>query len=248
MVLPLPAPGRTNTTALLDNHPSDHNTLVDAINEVNADLQDALLSANYRVYNTLADRNADVTAHIEGMLAWSISERTLSIWHGEWTVIFEPFIAFTPHLWIGSTEFRNVTPTSGTAYQSGYRHEFGKCAFYIAARFGQLGPSETGVLSVMPPLRPTNTGSGPAGSGYAVVPDLGAVGGMSVGFNGTTSLPAPSDGTPLVQGQLAIVMPGTGGLLDRADMGSGSGSIGGGNPGEFDVFLSGFYPLYGFVV
>lgn len=244
----LPPPGRSNVTTLLDSHPADHNAIVDGLNGLGLRVDALETAAQYRVYDTLADRDADISAHVDGMLTWAISERTVAVWNGEWTVLAEPFTAFSPHLWIGTLEFNNVTPTSGTAYQSGFRRMFGSCEFYIAARFGELGPSQSGNLIVMPPVRPTDTGSGPFGNAYCVVPEDGAVGGMSGAFNGSAAQPAPSNGDPLVIGQLAIAMPGTGGLMDRGDMGSGNGSISGGNNGEFDVFMSGRYPMFGFVV
>src|SRR4051794_39854794 len=111
----LPPPGRTNVTTLFDNHPADHDALVDALNGLGVRIDDLETAAQYRTYATIADRDADTSAHILGMITWAISERTLAVWNGEWDVLNEPFIAFSPKLWIGGTGMANVTPTSGTA-------------------------------------------------------------------------------------------------------------------------------------
>src|SRR5262249_54332070 len=145
----IPAPGRTNATPLFDNHPADHNTIVDALNSVANRVDDLETSAYYRVYANKAARNADTSAHVTGMLTWPAAEATLPIWEGAWTILPEPFRPFPPPLWVGTTEFAlGATPSCG------YRHVYGSCQFYISANWGVLGPGQTGDISMLPPLIP----------------------------------------------------------------------------------------------
>lgn len=219
MVLPLTPPARTNATTLLTNHPGDHNLIVDAINEVDANLDLALSRANYRIYPTKADRNADTGAHVEGMLAWCISERQLALWHGEWQILLMPYTPFVADCYIGTSHLAPVGPPPG--YQSGWRLSYGVVEFSIGHRYGQLAPPPaqpaTAVLYCSPPIPPD--GQGGFGNAYVVGLDgLGAVGGFGGAYNPT---------------QLSIVMPGTAGLMKRQNLGT-DGS-------EIDVFMNGFY-------
>jgi hypothetical protein len=248
----LPPPGRTNTTLLHDLHPDDHNVIVDAINGVDVALAAAVAAGHYRIYFSLAERDADTAARVDGTLAWAAVEGVLAVWRVEaWLTLFEPLIDFEPHLWIGTAEFDNVIPVATPPYRSRYRHEFGVCRFWIAARFGSLGAGATGTLAIQAPLPPAvytvtivtpeetftdEVSSGAFGTAYAVTGDHGAIGGIGGVYDGTVTLLGASGA-----GQLAIVMPDTGGLMDDTDMGGGASSIVGGNPGEFDVFMAGAY-------
>jgi hypothetical protein len=219
MTLPLPAPGRVNATPLADNHPSDHDVIVDSVNELWADLNDALDAARYRTYDTVADRDADTGAHVEGTLAWATSERVLAIWHGEWQVLTQPFTPFVPRCFFGDTEMRALGPPP--PYQTGYRLSYGVVEFSIGHRFGQIADpplmDPTDILMVLPPVPPD--GQGGFGTAYVVdVTGVGAVGGMGGVYNPT---------------QLSIVVPGFGGLLRRSDLGPAGGNI--------DVFMNGTY-------
>ena len=220
MSLPMTPPARTNATPLFDLHPADHNYIVTAINEVNAELTLALGDANYRVYPTVEDRDADTSAHVEGMLSWVISQRQLSVWHGEWEVFFMPYTPFTPQCFIGENELAPIGPPP--AYQSGYRLSYGVVEFSVAHRYGVLkDPPEQNdddILFVVPPIPPD--GQGGFGNAYVADPDLGVVGGIGGAFN---------------VDQLAIVMPGAvlPGLMTRLELGN-SGN-------EIEVFMNGFY-------
>jgi hypothetical protein len=221
----LPPPGRTNTTTLFDNHPGDHNQIVDSLNLV-AGRVDALENAAYmRVYSNIAARNADTSAHIEGMLSWAAGDQTLAVWHGAWWILEEPFHAFTPRLWIGTVEFAlGATPVTG------YRHSYGSCQFYISANWGVLGPGvTTGDISMLPPITPDPAANGGFGSMY-VSPMAATAPVVGLGlFNGTTTL----SGAPHA-GQLAIGSPLDGRLLNRNDLPPN---------GNFNCYASGFYPI-----
>lgn len=222
--LHLTPPGRSNATTLLNNHPDDHNLIVDAINDISDFLNDVTGRATYRVYDTVTARNADTDAHIEGMLTWAVSERQMAVWHGQWFILFQPFTAFTPRLFIGTAELRPLGPPP--PYQTGYRLSYGVVEFSIGHRFGQIPDSAgTDILYVMPPTNDAGAiiappdGQGGFGTAYLVdITGNGAVGGMGGVYNPT---------------QLAIVVPGTGGLLRRSDLGPAGG--------EIDVFLNGSY-------
>lgn len=251
----LPPPGRSNTTLLHDLHPEDHNEIVDAINALDTASSAVEATNAYRIYASTVLRNADATAHVPGMLSWvGGTEATLAVWESDgWHTLVQPTVNFNPRLWIGTAELTFV-PVTG--YVSTYRNEGGLCRFRISARFGGLAGASPGTLALMAPLPPmvgsftyiaepdpgvpefiTGTvSSGTFGMAYAVVPDLGAIGGIGGVYDGTVTLSGASGA-----GELAIVMPGTAGLMERADMGSGTGSIAGGAPGEFDVFLAGVY-------
>lgn len=218
-VLPITPPNRTNATALLNAHPGDHNLIVDAINEVDDELNVALSRANYRIYDTVALRNADVTAHVEGMLSWAVSERQLCIWHGEWQVLLMPYTPFIPRCFIGDDELAAIGPPPG--YQSGWRLSYGIVQFSIGHRFGQLAAppthEPTDIVYILPPILPD--GQGGFGNAYVVdVTDVGAVGGMGGVYDAL---------------KLAIVMPADQGLLNRSHLGA--------DGGEIDVFMNGFY-------
>jgi hypothetical protein len=186
----------------------------------------------------LAARNADATAHVNGMLAWAVSERVLAIWDTGWSILYEPFIPFQPRLWVGGVEYAYVPhPPSGGApgYNSGYRHEFGSCNFYIAARFGDMGAAAPNdLIYIMPPLPPAADSVGPFGSAVVVsINSIGQVAGAGV-FDGKV---APALAGATVQGHLSMSMPGTKGLLRAGDLAP---------DGEFDIFWSGFYPTDSF--
>lgn len=251
----LPPSSRANSTLLHDLHPEDHDAIVDAINQVVAAQAGLADAGRYRIYTTVAARNADTSAEVDGMLAWAGTDGVLAVWHSTWQTLFEPLIDFTPRLWIGTAELANVTPVVTPPYRSRYRHEFGMCRFWIAARFGSLGAGATGTMAIMCPLPPAiytvtivtgppghettytdDVSSGAFGMAYAVTGDHGAIGGIGGVYDGTITLTgAPS------AGELAIVMPGTAGLMTDVHMGGGSSSIAGGSPGEFDVVMAGIY-------
>lgn len=227
----LPRPGRSNVTTLFDLHPADHNALVAAINSLHAGVDGWVSTIHLVRYVTDADREADM-GQPEGTLSWVVSSRTLSVKYGDaWLTLTQPRQVFTPRCWLGGTEQVSV---STATYESTFSQEFGLCYFNICARFNFVAGS-TGVLSVLPPLQPEDDIAAPFQNAYVVVPDLGAVGGMGGGWNGTTPLAgAPYDG------QLAVVMPGGDGLLDQGHMGDLTGD-------HFDVFMAGCFPLLGFV-
>lgn len=224
MTLPMTPPGRVNATALLDNHPTDHDDIVAAVNELWSGLTDVLTAARYRTYDTVTDRNADTGAHVEGTLAWATSERVLAIWHGTWEVLFQPFTPFVPRMFIGAIELRPLGPPP--PYQTGYRLSYGVVEFSIGHRFGEIPDgTSTDIVYLMPPTDNTGAiiappdGQGGFGTAYLVdITGVGAVGGMGGVYNPT---------------QLSIVMPGTTGLLTRANLGATGGQV--------DVFMNGAY-------
>lgn len=242
----LPPPGRVNGTPLYNDHPDDHNVVVDAINALHAGFLTYQDTIHLVVYPDLATMYADASQP-EGTLGWALGAygsayAALAVYDPNtfgWVIITEPMHLFTPRAWIGGTEL-TLVPTTG--YQSKMRQDFGYCWFMIRARFGGLNTiSGSGVFAVMPPIAPTTVGAGPFQMAYCVVPTLGAIGGIAGAFDGNNvSVPAlPGASVP---GHLACVMPGGGGLMDRGDMGPGTPG------GQFDVFMSGFYPILGFVV
>jgi hypothetical protein len=247
----LPPPARTNTTPLYDNHPDDHNVMVDAVNQLAAGVGTYVSTIMLKVYADIATRQIDEPP--EGTLGWAVAEGNLAIYHShtlgsgavssEWIVLRETMQDFTPRCWIGAAEQTYVPVTddgTGQPYQSRFRQDFGYCFFSVQARFSGLTSGQSGDLAVMPPLQPTGltTGgavlSGPFSVAYVVVPTTGAIGGVGGAWNGSDVLTGSAH-----PGKLAIVMPGTQALLDRSEMGSGSGT--------FDVIMAGSYPLDGFV-
>ena len=236
----LPPPGRTNATWLHDLHPENHNALVDAVNQLAARLPEVWDNIHLVVYADDGVRDGD-TGQGDGTLAWTVTEGTLAIAEGgAWTVLLSRMQTFDPRAWIGDDEL-TLVPVDG--YVSRYRQEFGVCWFLVHARFSGLDDGLAGTLSVLPPLTPDVDAGGPFQMAYAVVPTLGAIGGMRGAYNGTTTLA----GAPAA-GQLAFVMPGIGGLMQRTDMGPDPTVeiIAGGAPGEFDLSLAGFFPIEGF--
>jgi hypothetical protein len=219
----LPPPGRTNTTPLPDNHPADHNQIVDAINIIANQVSALAVAGNYRTYASIADRNADTGARVNGMLTYAVAERTLAVWGGAWLIMMEPFQPFTPRLWLGNTEMGR-----GSVPSCGYRHAFGSCQFYITCNWGVLGPGLSGDISMLPPLAPDPAANG--GFGTMFVSPMAATAplvGLGL-FNGTTTLA----GAPYA-GQLAIGSPLDGRLLNRNDLPPN---------GNFNAYASGFYP------
>jgi hypothetical protein len=219
----LPPPGRTNSTPLLGSHPGDHNEIVDALNDL-GDLVDSIrTAASYRVFDTIAGRDGDVSAHVEGMLAWANSEMTLALWHGEWIILQEPFQPWVPVVHMGAAVYA-LTANRGC----GFRHEYGSCRFYISLRvlLGTSDPDD--VLYVEPPLVPTSQGG--FGVGYVVDPTAGSIGGLGLHdehIGGGSGAPPA----------LAIGMPGVEGLMARRHLAA---------VGEFDLYMSGFYATAAF--
>ena len=197
----LPPPGRTNTSVLFDDHPDDHNEIVDALNVLADKLADATTLAGYRVYATVAARDADAGAHVEGMLAWTEAELTLAVWHGEWMVVREPpQDTWAPVIKLGA---ETLTVIAGADYTHWYRHDFGVCTFglYMVMEPPD-GTNAADVLTVDPPLTPTSEGG--AGVGFCLV-DPGPSGAIGVG-------------TVVDPTRMAILKPPTG-LLTRGDLG-----------------------------
>jgi hypothetical protein len=221
----LPGPGRTNATPLLDSHPGDHNAIVDAINVVANRVDDLETTAYYRTYATLAARNADTSAHIEGMLAWAAADRTLAVWHGAWLILDEPWQPFTPHLFIGTTEMGlGATPSCG------YRHTFGACQFYLSSNWGVLGPALSGDIGLHPPLPPDPAANGGFGTMYvSPMADDAPVVGLGL-FNGLASAHLPG---MVNDGVLMIGSPLDGRVLNRDDLPPN---------GNFNCYASGIFP------
>lgn len=244
----LPPPNRLNGTRLHDDHPDDHNVVVDAINALYSGVAGFVSTIHMVTYATRALMLADASQPA-GTLGYSMADATLAIYVPDhymlgypWTIIVEPMHTFTPRCWIGTTEL-TIVPTTG--YRSQIRQEFGYLWFEIHARFGGLDTiSGTGNLAVMPPISPSPSVTGTFSLAYAICPSVGAVGSMSGAWDGTTVL----SGAPIT-GQIAIVMPAGAGLMDRSDMGPSSGTppIDGGSTGQFDLSLAGQYPIAGFV-
>jgi hypothetical protein len=211
----LPPPGRTNTTPLFNDHPDDHNHIVAAVNELADKVTDAIDIPNYRVYADKAARDADATAHVEGMLAWAVTERTLAIWHGAWNVVREPPLdTWAPVIKLGAEVLTVIT---GADYTHWYRHDFGVCTFGLYQVMAPpTGTNVADVLTIDPPLVPTSEG------------------GAGVGFVLTSEIPgAIGVGTVVDPTRMAILKPPTG-LLTRGDL----GTLGASN---VEVFSTGQY-------